>query len=167
MSKLFIVNGKGKSGKDTFETMVADIAFKDDKSTCIGSTIDLIKELAKGFGYKGEKTPKDRKMLCELKRIMTEYNDSPYSYISQVIWHEQQTADIIFIDCREPMEIARFVKDFNAITVLVKRDITEFYGNTADDNVDNYKNYDIIIDNDGSLEDLRQKAIKFYKKYCG
>lgn len=164
MSKLFIINGKGGSGKTKFENMILQIANSHKKNVLIGSTIDWIKILAKNFGYNGEKTLKDRKMLCDFKDLLTKYNDSPYQHICQIIKDAWVDSLAIFIDCREPQEIQRFVNDWNAKTILIKRNTIDFYGNTADDNVNNYK-YDIIIDNNMGLDELWNKAHNFYDTY--
>ena len=41
------------------------------------STVDKIKEIARDFGWDGEKTPKARKFLSDLKDVFTDWNDLP------------------------------------------------------------------------------------------
>ena len=65
---------------------------------------------------------------------------------------------IIFIHCREPEEIARFVKDLGAKTLLIKRNTGEIYLNHADLKVENYQ-YDYTIENNGTLDEFKDKAI--------
>jgi len=64
--------------------------------------------------------------------------------------------DYIFVDCREPLEIAKLVKEFDATTVLIKRGGIEQFDNMADRNVEDYA-YDWEIIN-YSLERLRKSA---------
>ena len=45
------------------------------------STVDFVKEVAKFCGWNGQKTPKDRKFLSDLKNILTQWNDIPYKDI--------------------------------------------------------------------------------------
>ena len=67
----------------------------------------------------------------------------------------------LFVHSREPEEIARFVKDFNAATVFIDRPQEEAeYSNHADEKVENYE-YDFIISNDGSLSQLQTNAKLF------
>ena len=69
--------------------------------------------------------------------------------------------NILFIHIREPEEIGRAVTAFGAKTLLMHReghkDITSNY---SDANVYNYT-YDYVINNDGTLEELIEKAKKF------
>lgn len=70
--------------------------------------------------------------------------------------------------CREPEEIDKFVKKYNAITVLVSRKEKDNVSHLSwvDMNTWDYK-YDYIIDNNGSLEDLYQSAVTFLEQLKG
>ena len=106
-------------------------------------------------------------MLSDLKDLLTEWNDYPFKDIScRIKCYGQIPNSVIFVDCREPKEIDRLVKKFNAKSLLVRRDnIDELeYGNHADDDVFNY-NYDIEINNSGTLEDLTSLAVQFCEEY--
>jgi hypothetical protein len=68
---------------------------------------------------------------------------------------------ILFIHCREPEEIKRLVDDFKCSTLLItNNNITQVESNHADANVNNY-NYDFVIHNDGTLEDLKVEVELF------
>lgn len=165
--KIFIVNGKMTSGKTEFEKMIKEIAAIDNYKVDYFSTIDYVKEKAYNIGWKGEKDKKSRKMLCEFKKLLTEYNDSPYQeMIKKINNYQENNYQAIFIDSREPQDIKRFVDDFGALTILIKRNNIKDIscGNTADDNVDNYS-YNYIIKNDGGLLELFNKATKFYQNF--
>ena len=164
--KIFIVNGKGSSGKTTAENMIVEIAAAHGKKVEILSTIDYVKDIAKGFGWDGSKEPKDRKMLSDLKDLLTEWNDLPYKIVCDKIAKLMLTdVAAVFVDCREPAEIKRFVEEYNALSVLVKRSsISMVYGNHADDNVDDYE-YDCVIDNSRGLMELLDEANIFYEVF--
>ena len=67
----------------------------------------------------------------------------------------------MLIDIREPEEIARAVKEFGAETILIRNpNVEKVKSNHADANVENY-NYDYIIENDGTLEQLDKMAYLF------
>lgn len=164
---IFIVNGTGGSGKTTFEKMVKEIAEARLFRVALFSTIDYVKNIAKGIGWKGTKEPKDRRFLSDLKDALTRWNDGPYKKICEDIEIAQSEGiDAVFIDCREPEEIKRFVEDFNAITILVQRGEFIQLGNHADDNVMNYQ-YDITIDNSRGLDELLQEATIFTEVWIG
>lgn len=166
-TKIVIVNGQGSVGKTVFEQMVKDIAAKHDKKVVITSTINIVKEFATMMGWDGGKTSKDRKFLSDLKDALTQWKDIPYREIGYNINQlTQDGTDLIFIDCREPKEIQRFVDDYNAMTLLVQRGEMVIIGNHADDNVLNYQ-YDITIDNSRGLEELKQEAEIFVETFLG
>lgn len=166
---IYIVNGAPCSGKDTFCQYVQNII--GEKRSRIISTVDFIKSVAKICGWNGEKTPSARRMLSNLKDILTEWDDVPYKRISEEImktekawsqasFHPSRT--VLFVMSREPEEIRRFVKDFDAKTILIRRATDQKISNHADANVENY-NYDIEIENNGTLDELREVAEVFVK----
>ena len=67
----------------------------------------------------------------------------------------------LFLHIREPKEIARAVKEFDAKTILIVRDsVKHIISNMADENVFNY-NYDFVVENNGTINDLSKKVKKF------
>lgn len=164
--KVVVVNGRGASGKTTFETMVQKIAEARSLKVEIISTINYVKEVAKSIGWDGSKTPADRRFLSDLKDTLTRWKDLPYKMVCDEInyFDGEGMTDIVFVDCREPEEIARFVEDFQALTVLVQRGEVVLLGNHADDNVENYQ-YDIVIDNSRGLDELLQEATIFVETF--
>lgn len=160
--KIVILNGKGAVGKDTFVKMVTEISAARNYNIQKISTIDYVKELATLAGWNGGKTLEDRKFLSDFKDILTKWKDIPYNKVKEKI--KNISCDMLFVDCREPKEIERFVKDYHALTVLVQRPTIQIYGNHADDNVENY-DYDVIIDNSRGLDELFQEATIFVETF--
>lgn len=135
------------------------------------STVDLVKGVAKFCGWNGQKTPKDRKFLSDLKDILTQWDDVPYKDIidsyegCKKIWKQlgyNEEKCLYFIMCREPKEIQKFVDRIGAKTLLVRREAVEeiAQSNHADKEVFNY-NYDFTIVNNGTLDELKEVAIIF------
>ena len=167
--RVVIVNGAPCSGKSTFEHMCQDILGYAYCQT--RSTVDKVKEIAVHCGWDGVKTPKNRKFLSDLKDLLTEYNDLPFTDILQFVkgweddlsmYHVGDKLHILFVDDREPEHIERLKKELHATTLLIKRDIAEQQptSNHADENVFNY-DYDVVIQNNGSLEHLKYEAQAF------
>lgn len=159
---IFITNGQGASGKDTFVNYVNEILTPLNYSVAKTSIIDYIKQIAGIVGWNGGKSEKDRKFLCNLKNAFDEWDDSPFK-VSCCMLKQMQRDDVFcaFIDMREPDDIEKMKRAFpSAQTILIKRPYQLKYGNEADDNVFNY-NYDIIIENNGTLEDLKESAKAF------
>lgn len=164
--KVFIVNGQGGVGKDSFEKYVKTYCTVKNININKMSMIDMVKDIATSIGWDGGKDMRDRLFLSRLKDLFAEYNDSPYQIVKSRIQCEQAIGQTqaLFIDARERSDIERLVKDFDAITILIKRSAPAKYGNHADDDVFNY-DYDITIDNTGTLEELEEKAVDFVNKY--
>lgn len=135
------------------------------------STVDLVKEVARFCGWDGQKRPKDRKFLSDLKDVLTQWDDIPYKDIissyegCKEIWKQlgyDEEKCLYFIMCREPEEIQKFVDRIGARTLLVRRFEVEglSQSNHADTNILNYK-YNTYIHNNGNLEDLQKVAYQF------
>lgn len=175
IKQIFIINGSGGVGKDTF----VEIAMCSDK--CIVrnySSVSKVKEIARLIGWDGSKSEKDRKFLSDLKLLTTEYNDMPLNdmkkyvngfmkksidpMLNKVV--ECKKPKIVFLHIREPEEIARALnefKEYNTKSILIKRDsVKHITSNMADGNVFNF-DYDVVIDNSGTLEELVGKVACF------
>lgn len=169
--KIFIVNGAPLSGKTTFCNMVIKIVGEDKGRNF--STVDKIKEIARDFGWDGEKTPKARKFLSDLKDVLTDWNDLPVRDIkSRLASFEENLSrtnngdgSVVFIMVREPDEIKRLCEELGAQSLLIRKRGSELVeaSNHADKNVLNLK-YDLVVDNEGSLEDLAYTALGFVEK---
>lgn len=155
--KVFIINGSGGVGKDTFVSLVADLI-----PVVNFSSVDKVKEIAKLAGWNGGKTDKDRKFLSDLKLLFTDYNDMPFNSMKEKVEEFLNgNSEMLFLHIREPEEVEKAKNAFNAKTILIKRDsVAQITSNMADKNVFNY-NYDIVIENNGDIKDFKYKAVLF------
>lgn len=173
-NQIFIINGSGGVGKDAFIEMINLIASNQNIRIGNYSSVAKIKDIAKIIGWNGEKSERDRKFLSDLKLLTTEYNNMPLNDMKRYANNfmnvvDKDDARILFLHIREPEEISKAVEEFKKIckvkTILVKRDaIKHITSNMADENVYNY-DYDIIINNNGTLEDLKEKAKHFLNDF--
>ena len=156
--QIFIINGHNCVGKDTFVSLVNNYI-----PAWNFSSVDKIKEIAKIIGWNGKKTERDRKFLSDLKILCTEYNDMPFKSMQEKVeeFYKDETVPFLFLHIREVEEIEKAKKAFNAETILIIRDnIEQITSNMADKNVRDY-NYDIVIYNNDTLEELKSEARKF------
>lgn len=156
--KVIVINGMPRSGKDTFVSFASKYA-----TTTNFSSVDFVKDVARFAGWSGEKDPKSRLFLSKLKELLTEYDDIPYKKIAEEIcWFKNQPEqELLFVHIREPEEIARIVRDFGAMTVLVKRaNNQQIVSNDSDKYTESY-NYDFVLNNDSDLDALDAKARGF------
>ena len=169
--KYFIINGRPRSGKDTFVNFCLEELGAFGK---LISTVDFVKKIATKCGWDGTKTPQNRKFLSDLKDLLTNWGDVPYTKTLQEIdmfkfdldcWNVSDKG-VVFIMCREPKEIERFERELNAKSLLIRRASVEFeqQSNHADSEVLNHK-YDYIIENNGTIDELKEKAKEFLKNF--
>lgn len=158
---IIIINGTGGAGKDTFVNFCAEV-----KKVLNVSTVDKVKEAAKILvGWNGEKDEISRKLLVDLKQLSIAYNDAPTKYIVEMAEKFNKSDDkLMFIHIREAEEIEKTKKLLNAKTLLITNPRVKLItSNNSDGKVNQYK-YDYYIQNDGTLEELKEKALNFVKE---
>jgi len=153
MSKFIVfINGAPHSGKDTFASMVMNLFHQDIVYTCEVynaniSTVDLVKDAAVLLGWNYVKGPKARKLLAGIKQLWVEYNDGPFKDIQEnvEIFDRRAEPGIMFVHCREPEELARFMSNELVTTshkcsVLLRREDNDTpISNDSDRNVEDFE----------------------------
>jgi tRNA uridine 5-carbamoylmethylation protein Kti12 len=166
MVKVVIVNGMPESGKTTFQYRCIDKLKKLGYNAVIISSIDWVKEIALSCGWNGVKNDKNRKFLSDLKKLLTDWDDAVLKHLINDInyYHYQTDNTVIFIDIREPDEIKRAEKLFNASSVIVRRPQVEcnHYNNSSDMNVFNHS-YDYTLQNDKGIDELDSEIDNFIR----
>lgn len=188
--KVFIINGSGGSGKDTFCSFFKEF-YQNDKTNdnfkdggfhsfdCL-YTSTLSKRFAKEMGWKETKTLADRKYLSDLKDMLDYWNDSTRKYLKEWIFDNYYSifksrystpiphSFVIFVHAREAKDIDYIVslctlEGIYCKTILIDKIDKSKKGNHADDEVDNYKYYNWYIHNYGDFKSFRDKVRKFYE----
>ena len=164
MVKVVIVNGMPESGKTTFQERCQSKLRECGYITVIKSSVEWVKEIAIHCGWDGIKNDKNRKFLSDLKRVLTDWDDAVLNNLVYKVdsYHYTGGNWVIFIDIREPKEIEKAKKVFNALTTVVRRPQVEcnYYNNSSDMEVFEYK-YDYTIWNDSNLEALDTEIDRF------
>ena len=163
-----IVGGFPRSGKSTFVSYCKEII--GENYTLDISTVDLVKHLAALAGWDGTKTPKNRKFLSDLKQLLIEWDDVPYKDVIRTAQNARTDLDAygvnhtlyVFVQCREPEEIQKFVDRVGAHTVFISREDHETPTNESDITTRRY-NYEATIFNDGDLDQLKLCAQAYVK----
>lgn len=160
-----LINGYPESGKDTF----CDFAQLNYKTTNY-STVDTVKDIAAIMGWYGDKTPHNRNMLSALKDFYVKWFDGTFGEMVNLINKKyiEKEDQFIFLHTREPVEIKRVLEwctesNVKCYSVFIKREVETVHGNHADANVSMF-NYDIYIDNDGTLDEFKKKSLDIFKK---
>lgn len=172
--KIVIINGAASVGKDLFVKQCKDLI--GDFRCFNYSTVDFVKYVAVCAGWKGHKTPEDRAFLSDLKKLLAQWHDLPYEKTKREIRdccalaakYDTLDESVIFIHCREPQEIERFVEEFGATTLLVERKTAECPepSNDSDKNVYDFT-YDCIVENSGTVDDLKDSARTYLTEVLG
>jgi len=157
--KIIIINGSGGVGKDTFVGLCSEFAKVKNISS-----VDKVKEAAKILvNWNGEKDEKSRKFLADLKQISIDYNNYPITYIKEQAeeFKNNDDQDIMFVHIRECSEIEKVKELLNAKSLLITSTrVEKILTNSSDANVENIK-YDYYIKNDGTIDELKEKAKQF------
>lgn len=169
--KILVINGYPRSGKDTFAEYLGKAWGASCEAQCrIISTVDIPKDIARTwFNWDGEKTPKMREFLSEMKKLLDTYFDLTEFMIETTRRSIDEVAKdgdgepLIILHCREPEKIKEIQKKYNNVTTLfvirdkAKQDALKQQTNSADLNVEKFK-YDIYVDNNGTFYELGEKA---------
>ena len=160
MKKVIIINGYAGVGKDTFSSICSVY-----RRTMNYSSVDKIKELAFLCGWDGVKDERGRKLLSDLKLSLSEYCDLPFRCMADKVKEfNSSDAELLFLHIREPEEIVRAAREFNAITLLIENPrVEQITSNAGDANVHNLK-YDCVITNYGTIEDFHGLAKWFIEE---
>lgn len=168
--KILCINGQGGVGKDSFVNFCGSAR----RGVFNFSMVDGIKEVARRAKWNGSKDLKDRKFLSDLKDLIDEYNDFSFREVEENItrsfkyydryWRDftdNKVEPVFFIHAREPKDIQRWKDEHGARAVIVRRnEIEGEYGNHADDQVFDF-DYDYIVYNQGTLDELFELAKNF------
>ena len=161
-----IVNGKPRSGKDTFCNYIIKYCEKNNKYCDTWSTIDLEKELLEDIVNRTYdiNSDRDRAFLSELKQLINRYYDITFrDFVNLIEFYD----GIFLIHTREWNEIVRFKdycneKNIKFITVFLTSPNEKEFNNWSDTFcIDRKDSYDIIINNNGTLEELEENAKQF------
>ena len=161
-----IVNGRPRSGKDTFCKYIVNYCDEKGKYCDIWSTIDFEKELLEDIVNRpyDNSSEKDRGFLSEFKQLINRYYDVTFRDFTNLIDFYD---GIFLIHTREWNEILRFKEYCNEnnikfITVFVTSPNEKEYNNWSDTFcIDRKDMYDILINNNGTLKELEEYAKQF------
>jgi hypothetical protein len=163
--KIFVINGYPGSGKDEFVKLCMKHSTKPVVNYVTSTPAKLALRL---LGWRGkEKTPQIRKALADLMELSESLFNGVIGATEAILLKAMQDYGdncIVFIHCREPRNIDYYRKKHDAITIFIDRNKARKKGfsNKSDAYVEKY-NYDLVIENNESLQVLEQAAIEFLK----
>lgn len=172
--KIYIVAGKARHGKDTVACFIKD-AYKDKKVINL-SYGSYIKQYAmKISDWDGSEESKPRELLQTLGTDVIRKKIDPNFFINRLcddIKVYSYYFDVITIsDARFPDEIDTPKRLFNdVVTIKVVRDnftstlSSKQQAHASETALDDYSDYDFVINNSGSLEELRDRVFEMVEE---
>lgn len=162
------ITGKATAGKDTFAEFLkekVDNAVPGNAAR-IHHFADSLKEIARHLGWDGKKDERGRRLLQLLgTEVGRGYNPNIWTdKVIEKINHDKMDAGFFIVaDTRFPNEV-EIIKNFpgmDGIIVHIERPALDTTGNEythSSETALDGNEPDIVIQNDGTLEDFRNKA---------
>lgn len=173
--KIFVTNGVGRSGKDTFAQFIDEL-IEEQTERRQGfnklSSVDVAKDLAEHHGVdRNDKSDKARKFHSDLLRALEAYDNSPLQSvvdeIEDLYQYEQQR--YFAVDIREPYRIDKFkamcmtqLPNAKVRTVYIDRpSVAEIKSNEGDASTYEPYDYDYTCYNEKDLDTWKKTARDF------
>ena len=169
--KIYVLSGKAGSGKTLLSTMIEDIYFKKGKKSISLAYASYLKEYAKNvLGWDGNEDTKPREFLQQVGVELIKTHIDEHMLVNRVVEDVKVYSyfyDVIIItDARFEDEINYIKDNFENVSVIrvegkrergLTKDQKEHKTETG---LDNFSKYDYVIENDGTVYDLRKKIEK-------
>lgn len=175
-TKIFLIAGEARTGKDTALKIINDYYEKQNQKVVKLGFTDYIKNYAmKISDWDGSDETKPRELLQTLGTDIVRNKINKDFFINRLcedITVYKYYFDVIIISgARFPNELEKPKQSFeNVITIKMERpnftnELTEKQkGHITEHALDNYKNYDYIIVNDGDIKNLEEKITKLLEE---
>lgn len=170
-AKIYIISGKARAGKDTTGSYIKEYYESKGKKVINLAFADYIKMYAKKISnWDGSDETKPRSLLQELGTDLIRNKIDEYFFINRMIEDIKVYSyffDIIIItDARLAKEIISIKDNFKDVTSInIERPNQESELTAKEQNhitetgLEGFEDYDYIITNDGTLENLKNKVI--------
>lgn len=169
--RIYLISGKARHGKSAFGEMILDAYKNNMKKAVIIQYSHYIKEYAiYFFGWDGEEETKPRELLDKIGDVIRFKLNRPHFFIERLLEDIEILSyffDAVIVDdarLQIEMDIPKIKYGYQALLIRVNRDNfdselseSEKHHVTETD-LDNYKSFDYIINNNGALKDLKRKA---------
>ena len=166
--QIILIAGKARSGKSTIAEFMIEELRRQGKKPCELQIGQYIKYYAmKYFEWDGKEETKPRSLLQELGTEVIRNKIDPDFHIDRLIQDIEVLSyfydTFIVSDVRMPVEIEKPKKKFdNVITMKMIRESDELNNeqqkHVTETALDSYDEFDYIVNNDKTLEDLELKT---------
>lgn len=172
--KIFLLSGKAKSGKDEVSKIITDY-YKDKKCIKLSYAYYLKDYIKRITGWDGSENTKPRELLQQIGIELIKNQIDSKLFINRLFEDIEVFSyfyDIIIVkDARLKEEIELPKERYNNITTIrinrknIDNNLTkEEQNHLTEIDLDNYNNFDYIINNDGDISKLKEEIIKILKE---
>jgi hypothetical protein len=168
--KVCCISAKARHGKDTAAAMMAEYLEKRGHKVLITHFADLLKYICKQFfGWNGDKDVAGRTLLQYVGTDVVGAQKPGYwaNFLADFLKMFEKEWDFVIVpDCRYPIEYELIRDTFEAVLLRVERPgfdnglSAAQKAHASETALDEY-NFDTIIYNSGSLEELRDKLTEY------
>lgn len=174
--KIYLISGKARHGKDTVANFLKTKLENNGNKVCFVRYAAYIKFYAKEyFGWDGEEETKPRELLQHLGTDIIRKQIDPLFHVNRILQDIEVLSfffdTIIIPDVRTPEEILIPKQKFDkVVSINVFRPDFESELNKKEQahltevGLDNFKDYDYEIINDGNLDKLQEKVLEIAEK---
>ncbi len=156
------ISGKQRVGKDTLAEYLCNITYSETERFSFAKAIYDIA----GFIQKRLSKPVEKDRL--LLRTLGEFLKNLYGrdvWIKCVLGEIERCKDNIIVTDVRFKEEFNSLKELGFVMIRIKRNNNEEDNHISETDLDDYeKKFDFIIENNGSLYDLKKEAYNFYSK---
>lgn len=174
--KIFIISGKARHGKNTVADLIKEYYENQNLKVINDSYAYYIKDYAKRISnWDGNENTKPRELLQQLGTNLIRQNIDRLFFINRMIEDLKVFSyfyDIITIsDGRFEEELDLIKNKFDNV-ILIKVDRPNFdngltpeqKNHPTETSLDNYNRFDYIIENDSTIENLKEKVNQILKE---
>lgn len=169
MTKVICVSGKAQHGKDTVAKVLCNTLSEKGYRVLVTHYADLLKYICKTFfGWDGQKNEEGRRILQYVGTdvVRQQQPDFWVNFIVSILGLFGDNWDYVIIpDTRFPNEITTMGDSFETYHIRVVRPgfvstlTPEQLNHPSETSLDGYP-ADVIIENSGTIEDLRQQMLE-------
>ena len=171
MEKLYVLAGKARSGKDSVASIIEKY-YEGKKVVIYPCTLYLKRYVSQIYGWNGSEEDKPRSALQNLGRdIKEKYPDFFISRMREDINFLRKSVDIIIVTGVRLQKELEFLKnEFDGILIKVMKNEVDSSLTLQEQNditevdVDNYNEFDYIIENNSDLKSLEEKTKKLLRE---
>lgn len=171
---IYLLSGKAKSGKNTVSKIITDY-YQNKKCVSLSYSYYLKDYVKRITGWDGSEENKPRDLLQQMGIELVKNKINDQLFVNRLIEDIQIFSyfyDVIVItDARLIEEVEKPKEKFsNVITIRIDRknksnNLTESQKHHITETaLDNYSDFDYVVDNNGTYEDLKNKIIEIIEE---